>query len=111
MIAYLENYRKVAKVALQNSRRFEPPTPIAHMAEYASPIVSCGNQTGEGWFLTGEMIELIKSGVSNIVCAQPLDVFQIMLSEKVLSKSLDDNMSTRTLLPLIMIRVQVKSTS
>ena len=71
LIAYLENYRKVAKVALQNSRRFEPPTPIAHMAEYASPIVSCGNQTGEGWFLTGEMIELIKSGVSNIVCAQP----------------------------------------
>ena len=71
LIAYLENYRKVAKVALQNSRRFESPTPIAHMAEYASPIVSCGNQTGEGWFLTGEMIELIKSGVSNIVCAQP----------------------------------------
>ena len=37
----------------------------------ASPIVSCGNQTGEGWFLTGEMIELIKSGVPNIVCTQP----------------------------------------
>ena len=41
------------------------------MAEYARPIVSIGNQTGEGWFLTGEMIELIKSGASNIVCCQP----------------------------------------
>ena len=71
LIAYLENYRKVAKVALQNSRRFEPPTPIAHMAEYASPIVSCGNQTGEGWFLTGEMLELIHTGTNNIVCTQP----------------------------------------
>ncbi|MEG2513592.1 MAG: hypothetical protein RSA52_10025, partial [Acetivibrio sp.] len=34
-------------------------------------LVSCGNQTGEGWFLTGEMIELIHSGVANIVCVQP----------------------------------------
>ena len=37
----------------------------------ASDIVSCGNQTGEGWFLTGEMLELIHSGVNNIVCTQP----------------------------------------
>ena len=71
LIRYLESYRKVAKDALAASTRFEPPTPIETLAGYASPIVSCGNQTGEGWFLTGEMIELIHSGVSNIVCAQP----------------------------------------
>ena len=39
--------------------------------EYAKPIVSIGNETGEGWFLTGEMIELIKENVPNIVCIQP----------------------------------------
>ena len=39
--------------------------------EYAKPIVNIGNQTGEGWFLTGEMVELIKSGVPNIICIQP----------------------------------------
>ena len=33
--------------------------------------MSIGNETGEGWFLTGEMIELIHSGVENIVCIQP----------------------------------------
>lgn len=71
LIKYLENYRKTAKDALEASNRFEPPTHIATLAAYASPIVSCGNQTGEGWFLTGEMIELIHSGVPNIVCAQP----------------------------------------
>ena len=38
---------------------------------YAEPIVSIGNQTGEGWFLTGEMVELIKEGAPNIVCTQP----------------------------------------
>ena len=37
----------------------------------ASDIVSLGNQTGEGWFLTGEMLELIHSGAPNIVCTQP----------------------------------------
>lgn len=37
----------------------------------ASDFVSVGNQTGEGWFLTGEMLELIHSGASNIVCVQP----------------------------------------
>ena len=37
----------------------------------ANGFVSLGNQTGEGWFLTGEMLELIKSGVNNIVCVQP----------------------------------------
>ncbi len=71
LISYLENYRKVAKNAFEASSRFEPPVPIQTLAKYASPIVSCGNQTGEGWFLTGEMIELIHSGVPNIVCAQP----------------------------------------
>ncbi len=71
LIWYLEKYRKVASDALKASNRFDPPVPIAKLAEYASPIVSCGNQTGEGWFLTGEMMELIHSGVPNIVCAQP----------------------------------------
>ena len=32
---------------------------------------SIGNHTGEGWFLTGEMIELLNNGVKNIVCLQP----------------------------------------
>ena len=71
LISYLENYRKAANDAFAASRRFEPTTPISKLAEYADPIVCAGNQTGEGWFLTGEMVELIHSGVPNIVCAQP----------------------------------------
>lgn len=70
-IYYLEKYRQPARTAFEGSSRFTPPVPIQKLAEYASPIVSCGNQTGEGWFLTGEMIELIHAGVPNIVCAQP----------------------------------------
>lgn len=70
-IQTMEWYRKPATEAFKKSKRFEPPVPIQTLAEYASPFVSCGNQTGEGWFLTGEMIELIHSGVPNIVCVQP----------------------------------------
>ncbi len=70
-IAFLEHMRKPAKDALKASKRFEAPTHISKLAEYAKPFVSIGNQTGEGWFLTGEMIELINSGAANIVCAQP----------------------------------------
>jgi predicted CoA-substrate-specific enzyme activase len=67
----LEQLRKTAKKELAKSKRFTPPSSIKRLAEYAEPVVSIGNQTGEGWFLTGEMLELIHSGVKNIVCAQP----------------------------------------
>lgn len=70
-IAALEALRHPVVSALKKSKRFHPPVHIKTLAEYARPIVSIGNQTGEGWFLTGEMIELIKSGASNIVCCQP----------------------------------------
>ncbi|MCI9336595.1 MAG: 2-hydroxyacyl-CoA dehydratase [Lachnospiraceae bacterium] len=55
----------------KKSRHFTPPLPIRTIASFAEPIVSIGNQTGEGWFLTGEMVELIHEGVPNIVCTQP----------------------------------------
>ena len=71
IIWYIERYRKDLKLYLDNSKRFSAPKDIKTLANYASTIVSCGNQTGEGWFLTGEMLELIHTGVSNIVCTQP----------------------------------------
>ncbi|WP_442871723.1 acyl-CoA dehydratase activase-related protein [Anaerocolumna sp. MB42-C2] len=71
LIKIVEYCRKEARIALEKSTRFTPPVPIQKLAQYASPIVSVGNQTGEGWFLTGEMVELIHSGVENIVCTQP----------------------------------------
>lgn len=71
VIKVLESFRKPARDALEKSKRFEAPAHIEKLAAYARPIVSIGNQNGEGWFLTGEMIELIKSGAPNIVCAQP----------------------------------------
>ncbi|NLL92736.1 MAG: 2-hydroxyacyl-CoA dehydratase [Clostridiales bacterium] len=70
-IKALEFVRKPAKKACKKSKHFTPPSDIRVLANMASDIVSIGNQTGEGWFLTGEMLELIHNDVPNIVCAQP----------------------------------------
>ena len=70
-IKFLEFIRSTSRKAFAESRHFSTPADIRELAEYAKPIVSLGNQTGEGWFLTGEMMELIHEGVNNIVCTQP----------------------------------------
>ncbi len=70
-IRALEQMRGAAAKEFARSRHFTPPVSIYKIVEYAKPIVNIGNQTGEGWFLTGEMVELIHSGVNNIVCTQP----------------------------------------
>lgn len=57
--------------ALTASTRFDGMAGIKSVADDASKILSLGNQTGEGWFLTGEMIELLKNNVPNIICMQP----------------------------------------
>ena len=67
----IEMIRRPAVTALKNSRRFEPSMPIEQIGRLAAPLLSLGNQYGEGWFLAGEMAELLNSGVPNIVCIQP----------------------------------------
>jgi predicted nucleotide-binding protein (sugar kinase/HSP70/actin superfamily) len=70
-ISAIELYRKTYKHEIKKSKRFFPPKSIDDIAKGVADIVSLGNQTGEGWFLTGEMVELIENGVKNIVCMQP----------------------------------------
>jgi predicted nucleotide-binding protein (sugar kinase/HSP70/actin superfamily) len=64
-------YRKPITKALQGSKRFRPPSDIAHLATLAEEVLELGHTTGEGWFLTAEMLALIEEGAPNIVCAQP----------------------------------------
>ena len=71
VIKAIELLRKPATDALKKSKRFDASMSIYDIAEHTKPFLSVGNQYGEGWFLAGEMIELIKEGVPNIVCIQP----------------------------------------
>ena len=70
-IAFIDRYRKYMRTRLYETEKFMPPAPFYDLAEYAKSILSLGNSCGEGWFLTAEMVELIKHGVPNIICMQP----------------------------------------
>jgi predicted CoA-substrate-specific enzyme activase len=70
-IWYMEHLRQHMKQQLAQSKRFEAPKDIVDMANLAKDVTSLGNHTGEGWLLTAEMLELLKSGVMNVACLQP----------------------------------------
>ncbi len=70
-ISFIERSRKLMRKVLSQSKRFSAPSFIDEKARAAAEFLSIGNQTGEGWFLTGEMAELLKEGADGIVCVQP----------------------------------------
>ncbi|MBB3170885.1 acyl-CoA dehydratase activase-related protein [Parvibacter caecicola] len=70
-LAAVKKLRKPVSDALEKSARFHPPADIYELAEYAEEILSLCNSMGEGWLLTAEMVELIRSGCPNVVCTQP----------------------------------------
>ena len=70
-LAAIKKLRKPVNDALEKSSRFHPPADIYELADYASEILSLCNSMGEGWLLTAEMVELIRSGCPNVVCTQP----------------------------------------
>ncbi|MGI5090211.1 acyl-CoA dehydratase activase-related protein [Treponema sp. OMZ 805] len=70
-IRYIERYRSAMKKTLNKSCRFTAPESIYNLAKGVHGVLDLGNDAGEGWFLTAEMVELIKSGVVSIACLQP----------------------------------------
>lgn len=50
---------------------FHAPMPFLELVKQADGVISTGDKMGEGWLLTAEMVELVKTGYENIVCAQP----------------------------------------
>ena len=71
-IKLIDILEKDMKIALANSKKnYLPPCDIWHLEDKVKNVLSIGNQTGEGWFLTAEMIEYIEHGIPNIICVQP----------------------------------------
>ncbi len=69
-ISFIERMEKSYKDAIEGTK-FGSFMKISEMRRLVDGIVSTGNIAGEGWFLSAEMIELIHSGVNNIICMQP----------------------------------------
>ncbi|MDF2588432.1 MAG: 2-hydroxyacyl-CoA dehydratase [Anaerocolumna sp.] len=97
---YMKQYRKVMMDALDESAHFTRPSTIDELAEMASSVVSLGNQTGEGWLVTAEMIEFIKSGTSNIICVQPLACLPNHVTGKGMFKPLKEKYPKANIVPI-----------
>ncbi len=63
--------KDVRKALASSKKNYLPPCDIWHLEDKVKDVLSIGNQTGEGWFLTAEMIEYIENDIPNIVCVQP----------------------------------------
>ena len=71
-IKLIDLLEKDVKIALANSKKgYLQPCDIWHLEDKVKNVLSIGNQTGEGWFLTAEMIEYIENDIPNIICVQP----------------------------------------
>ncbi|MDO5715459.1 MAG: acyl-CoA dehydratase activase-related protein [Tissierellia bacterium] len=98
-IFYIETYRKYIREALENTR-FTPPERIEEIVKYAQDYVDLGNQYGEGWLLTGEMVELIETGTENIVCVQPFGCLPNHITGKGVIKALRNSYEKANIIPI-----------
>ena len=71
VLSFLSFMSREMRRALEASTHFTQPERIEDIMSAAEEVISIGNQTGEGWYLAGEMVSLIKRGVNNVVCTQP----------------------------------------
>ena len=97
---YIMGYREIMKRALAQSKRFSPPTSIEALAALASSVLSLGNQTGEGWLVTAEMMELLEQGTRNILCIQPLACLPNHVTGKGMFKPLKERYPQANIMPI-----------
>lgn len=97
---YLDYYRKSMFEELKRSKRFSPPPSIKYLADKASRFLSLGNQTGEGWLITAEMVDCIENGIPNILCVQPLACLPNHITGRGMFKPLKDKYPGVNIMPI-----------
>lgn len=86
----LELYRLPYAKAVAASKHFDPLQRMTKVAKEAAHYIDLGNQCGEGWFLTGDMIDLIEKGAKQVVCLQPFGCLPNHVSGKGMVKTLSE---------------------
>lgn len=99
LIKYFEYYRKIVRNELQASK-YHAPEHINKIADRAERFVSLSNQYGEGWLLTGEMIDLIEHGVKNIICVQPFGCLPNHITGKGVIKTIRERYDDINIVPI-----------
>lgn len=98
-INYIEYYRQVIRDELSKSKYTEPKK-VEELVDYAEEFVSLGNQYGEGWLLTAEMVELIEEGCENIVCVQPFGCLPNHITGKGVIKAIRAKYEKANIVPI-----------
>lgn len=71
LYGYLRKYETAIIDAVSECPKFIAPASAEKVRELAETVIGSGCKMGEGWLLTGEIIELIEHGYENVICAQP----------------------------------------
>lgn len=90
LLFVLKKYNNLINKPLKESEFFEAEEDIEKTAKKTSRYISIGNQSGEGWFLTGEMLDLIGEGINNIVCIQPFGCLPNQITGRGMIKKLKE---------------------
>lgn len=99
LIKYIEFLRNPVKKALEGTR-FTNLADIYEIMEFAEEFVGLGNQYGEGWLLTGEMVELIHTGANNIVCVQPFGCLPNHITGKGVMKAIREKYASANIVAI-----------
>lgn len=87
-IAFLEFTRLGMRLGFGLSRRFTAPVRFSQLRKKTKGLISLGHQTGEGWLLAAEMVKMLETGVTNILCMQPFGCLPNHITGKGLMKEL-----------------------
>ena len=68
---YAKKYQRALIEVTSKYPQFRTPVDFEKIKELIDGYLGHGNKMGEGWLLPGEMLELIHSGINNIICTQP----------------------------------------
>lgn len=97
---YLIGWEGDLVAAIKKFPQFAPPGRFLELKELVKNYVGYGNKMGEGWLLTGEMLELIHSGVDNIVCAQPFGCLPNHVVGKGMIRKIKENNPTANIVAI-----------
>ena len=95
----IKNQYKIIN-AVKTCDDFRAPEAFPHIKELVKGYLGYGNKMGEGWLLTGEMLELIGSGVGNIVCTQPFGCLPNHIAGKGMIRKIRENNPTSNIVTI-----------
>ena len=89
---YCTKIQNMFNDAIKNNSDLEVPSTYQYVKDLTQGVNGMGNRMGEGWLLTGEMLELADTGYENIVCTQPFGCLPNHISGKGMIRKIREKM-------------------